>query len=373
MNRIIFVLLIFSLAAQALAQESKKLIWSNSNDSPFRVLSSNLDGSETEGILNSIDVGEALFFNLIYSETEDALYWSDVGNLCVYRMPLMSTQPDEFFCDVEFVEGIAIDFDKSYFFAYHSTLDAIEILRLNLMNMQYESIVTLEAGPYTASDLAIDREKELLYWHDVGDQSIQVSDYDGNNQNKVVNVDGNISDGANFTLDDVNQIIYWTDYSTNTINSVKTDGTEQAVVVTDAKGPRDLQYSRSENRLYWVGESQLGVEEFIFSYDLDDETLSTVISDPNYKTITSLTLVNDDVINALEELEEAASSKFRIYPNPTDSKISIELDPLLNYDISVLDFHGKVVHWENGVLGQSLIDSCHQINVIRRLCANFIS
>lgn len=248
-------------------------------ETPQQVTSSKLSKTLISGLKNTIGL------DFYYSERESYIFWTDVIEERIYKGLLINgtiLNPEVIIqSGLATAEGLAVDWIGQNIYWVESTLDHIEVARLNgtsrrtLIAGDMESPRAIAVDPryglmfwtdwdkkspriecasMTGEDrrtlinikelnggwpngLTLDYEQLKVYWIDADSDSIHAIDYNGNNHQPLLE---NIKSlGHPFSITLFEDHLYWTDWKTNSVSMANKNSTSEA---------REIQ--RSSNRLF---------------------------------------------------------------------------------------------------------------------------
>ncbi|KAG1687419.1 Prolow-density lipoprotein receptor-related protein 1 [Nymphon striatum] len=203
------------------------------------------------GLKNTIAV------DFYHSNDGDIIYWTDVVDDKIYRAAMVNRTIRNIEVVVQrglaTAEGLAVDWIGENLYWVESSLDQIEVAKLNGSFRK-----TLIAGDMESPRaIALDPRYGVLFWSDWdhGAPRIEQASMSGEGRKVVFRVDS-VADGAwpnGLTLDFVAHRIYWIDAKSDAIHSTKYDGTgHQQILQGHFFLSHPFAISLFENYIYWT-------------------------------------------------------------------------------------------------------------------------
>ena len=198
--------------------------------------------------------------------------------------------------------GIDVDLDSCILFYSLGNKDIkARVGVIHAISLTNNSSRILHSDLGNPLQVAVNWITKKLYWCDSTLSTIEYSDYDGDNQEVLLNVSGVEA----ITLDPCANEIYW--ISDNSISKMKLDGTNKPVIVSSGiEAPNFVVIDHVSSKLYWTDGSDIQTS------NLDGDNLSTVYT-TNARRPTGITVYHNT-------LYWAEWSKKRIATCSTDGR-----------------------------------------------------
>ena len=203
---------------------------------------------------------DTIVVDFLHEEKRTLLYWTDWADDAIYSGTLAK---DASLSNIEMVvhsslttaEGLAVDWIGGNLYWIQSSLDQIEVSRLNGSFRQ-----TLIAGKMERPRaLALEPREGMLFWTDwdpAGSPRIERCSMDGREENRMAIYNVSNYGGAwpnGLTVDYQARRIYWTDARSDSIHTAKYDGSDPREVL---RGHQYLSHPFSlavfESHIYWT-------------------------------------------------------------------------------------------------------------------------
>ena len=259
----------------ALDAEGGWLYWTEfEND---RIRRSRLDGSRAETIVEETDGP----IGLVVDSAGANLYWVTDGSYPrKVRHSKIGTSDVASLIEGRYVNrprAIAIDDDsKSLYWSEsisgrirRSKLDGTEVVDLvtsGISSLQDRA----DRRAFSALGLALDVERETLYWSDAISGKILRAKLDGSGKEQIVS---GLDFPVGIALDHSESRVYWADYGAERIQSQNFDGSDRKDLVTDV-APYSLAFDPAANKIYWSDPSA----NAIFRSDVEQPSPQLVVS-----------------------------------------------------------------------------------------------
>ncbi|MBW3600279.1 MAG: SMP-30/gluconolactonase/LRE family protein [Planctomycetes bacterium] len=221
---------------------------------------SQLDGDDPRDLKAPTPVGAADIASasaIAFDAAEDYLYWIDPRQKTIQRAEFEDGKLGEV------VEGLVetnlrdpqdlvldVDAGKMYWTDHSVTSqgDMGLIFRANLDGSRVEQVAQVNGFP---ADLALDPERQVIYWLDPWRGSISRTSYDGAQTTETV-IAGLDRPGG-IALDRENQHLYWTEQGDGAIRRANTDGRQEKTLVVrqQHETPAQLVLDSTNEKLYW--------------------------------------------------------------------------------------------------------------------------
>ena len=145
--------------------------------------------------------------------------------------------------------AVAIDvhFNLGYIFWSDVTEKNIKRFRIDMA-----STSTIITGIGVCDGLAVDWRSSQLYWTDTTNDTISVSDLEGNNQRTLLFL--GLDEPRGIALDLDSGFMFWTDWGVNPkIERASLSGSQRAAIVTtDLHWPNGIELDKGNKRIFWV-------------------------------------------------------------------------------------------------------------------------
>lgn len=183
-----------------------------------------------------------------YDPVEGYVYWTDTNFSKLQRAKLDGSEQTDFLSyEVVSSDGIAIDWIARNIYWTDSSLDRIEVATLT---GKFRKVLIYE-GLINPRAIAVAPYHGYLFWTDWSEKfpKIERSTLDGNN--RIVLVSENLGWANGLALDMDKERIYWCDAKSDKIEHAKFDGTDRMVLIDD-NIPHTFGLSILGDYLYWT-------------------------------------------------------------------------------------------------------------------------
>jgi low-density lipoprotein receptor class B len=211
-----------TLRALTLDLTHGKMYWGEKQDSVFKIMRANLDGSGTHELLSGYGAS-----GIAVDPSAGWLYW--VGGLGgavgehVRRARLDGSNVTTLVSGLVKARDIALDLDGGKM--YWTDESAAKIQRANLDGSGMETLLS-GAEPY---GIALDLDAGKMYWTEPNIDRIQRADLDGSNVEDLV--DSGLALPLHIVLAPELGKMYWTDYGVDAIKRANLDGSDVEVLL----------------------------------------------------------------------------------------------------------------------------------------------
>lgn len=218
-----------------------KLYWSS--NFPHKLQRSDLDGSNTEDILEGLSHPQGLAVDAVGGK----LYWSDSGTLSdkIQRANLDGSDVEDLVLEAS-SWGLAVDVKEEKL--YWTDANGGRIQRSSLDGSDVEDL--LFAGTLVEpAGLALDVERGHMYWCDHGSQKIQRSLLNGSGVEDLV---VGLSYPQSLAIDPRAGVMYWTDSGSFKVRRSGLDGAgAEDVAVGNVRDPHGIALDAELGLLFW--------------------------------------------------------------------------------------------------------------------------
>lgn len=146
------------------------------------------------------------------------------------------------------------------------------------INHKSNRTVVIEEGLPEPHGLAVDWIYNLIYWTDAGENTVEVSDFDGIIRKVLINED--LENPSSLALNPAEGWMYWTDWGNQPkVERAGMDGTHRQVIVSsDIKWPNTLALDLNTSKIYWTDAAL----HAMFSCNYDGSSRRTVLQSKEY-------------------------------------------------------------------------------------------
>jgi len=232
----IICMLLVSIGLQA----QEKLYWVS--NSPHQVLRSNLDGTDVDIIINTLEYPTGLAIDTANEYLYVGLAGDGDGN--IMKVSFDGTEVETLINTESGVSAIQLDFNNGKIY-YALIFDNI-IKRADLDGSNVETVIDPANSP---NDFFIDYTESKIYWTDYFDGFIKRCNLDGSD------IETLISDQlypCHLFFDELNSKMYWSNYLGNNINFSNLDGTDHQVLISGLSYPVGITLDLNNNHIYWA-------------------------------------------------------------------------------------------------------------------------
>jgi integrin beta 2 len=203
---------------------------------------------------------DTIVVDFLHTNNQTLLYWTDWADDSIYSATLsadasLSNIDTVVHSSLTTAEGLAVDWIGGNLYWIQSSLDQIEVSRLNGSFRQ-----TLIAGRMERPRaLALEPREGIIFWTDwdpAGSPRIERCSMDGKEENRIAVYNVSNYGGAwpnGLTVDYPARRIYWTDARSDSIHTARYDGSDPREVL---RGHQHLSHPFSlavfENHIYWT-------------------------------------------------------------------------------------------------------------------------
>lgn len=244
-----------NITAVAIDQVNNKLYWINAGDG--KIERANPDGSDFEEVFSNNSLLSSTF-SLAVNPDNQKIYWSGIE--FIRRVGYDGTDPEDIITDDIFQpEGIFIDQENDLL--YWADLVGNVIKRANLDGSNAEDFYSDELE--NPADLALNNEGTKLYILDrrgFGDEGIILKiNMDGSDKTEIIN---NLDDPVSFTLDNSENKLYWLDDSNPVIlETAGIDGSGRDTLLSELSAFNNLVISGPDEKMFWVSSGDIYIAD----------------------------------------------------------------------------------------------------------------
>jgi sugar lactone lactonase YvrE len=231
------------------------------------IYAAGLDGAKSRDLkaptpVNTHDIASASA--IAFDHKQNYLYWIDPRQKTIQRVQVAENEVGEVVeglveTNLRDPQDLALDLDaRKMYWSDHSVGsqgDVGVIFRANLDGTQVETVAQVSGFP---TDLALDPERQVIYWLDPWRGVIGRTSYAGGESDTVL---AGLDQPADIALDAENQHLYWTEQGDGAIRRANADGLQEKTLIVrqQHEKPAELALDAANNMLYWsdVGEGPL--------------------------------------------------------------------------------------------------------------------
>ncbi|KAL0269033.1 UNVERIFIED_CONTAM: hypothetical protein PYX00_010774 [Menopon gallinae] len=193
-----------------------------------------------------------------YDPVDDFIYWSDEGNKGIRRARLTGSQTqqeDIIITEVQFADGLAIDWISRNLFWTDTGTDRIEVATLKGLYRK----VLINKDLLEPRDIAVAPEHGYMFWSDWNKIKPKIERANMDGSDRKILIGDNLGWPNGITLDLNREILYWCDAKKDTIESSNFDGSDRREIISDNLS-HTFGLSLLGDYLYWTDWSQRSID-----------------------------------------------------------------------------------------------------------------
>lgn len=183
-----------------------------------------------------------------YDSVEGYIYWTDDDVKNIQKAKLDGTiQENVITQEILHPDGIAIDWIARNLYWADAGMDRIEVTTLN---GQYRKII-VEDGLYEPRAIVVTPELGLMFWSDWNESEPKIERANLDGTERVVIISSKLEWPNGVAVDSQKQKVYWCDAKTHKIEYANIDGTNR-ITLLDNDLPHPFGFSLMGDYIYWT-------------------------------------------------------------------------------------------------------------------------